>query len=108
MKTFHIEGVKTVPKGKEPGLRDECSTMNGEQSELFETSALTEKIVNAAKGDNQYETLKVTIQKGFPKCKQQVNSEIMPFWNIRDDLSIEDNLIADSKISSKGNIEEFT
>ena len=93
VKTFHIEGVKTVPKGKEPGLRDECSTMNGEQSELFETSALTEKIVNAAKGDNQYETLKVTIQKGFPKCKQQVNSEIMPFWNIRDDLSIEDNLI---------------
>ena len=52
-----------------------------------------------AKEDENYQSLKRYIIEGFPKDKRKIPLEILQYWSIRDQLSIDDDLILfDSKI----------
>ena len=50
------------------------------------------KLKNYAKMDDNYEKLVEAIKKGFPKDKKKCSIAILPYWNIKDELSVEDSL----------------
>ena len=43
--------------------------------------------------DADYILLRDTVENGFPKDKKHCSGESLRFWNIRDDLSVEDGII---------------
>ena len=51
------------------------------------------KIKIVAEEDEQYIELKKIIMKGFPLDKRKIKTCILPFWNIREELSIEDDVV---------------
>ena len=46
-----------------------------------------------AEKDEQYTELKNIILQGFPSDKRKISACILPFWNIREELSIEDEVV---------------
>lgn len=67
---------------------------NEEDSEnLNLQDPLLKKLEELAKEDTLYQNLKTIIINGFPKEKNKLSDEMKPYWTVRDELSIENELI---------------
>lgn len=62
-------------------------------SNLPATESKLDKIREATKNDKQLRDLKETIQPGWPERRSQVTISVQEYWNIRDELSVIDDII---------------
>ncbi|MCG8113106.1 MAG: Ty3/Gypsy family RNase HI domain-containing protein, partial [Candidatus Thiodiazotropha taylori] len=63
------------------------------KQQLFVTDSRLDSIRTAIKNDNKMQKLKQTIACGWPDLRAECDPEILDFWNHRDELSFEDDLI---------------
>ncbi|MCG8076812.1 MAG: DDE-type integrase/transposase/recombinase, partial [Candidatus Thiodiazotropha taylori] len=63
------------------------------KQQLFVTDSRLDSIRTAIKNDNKMQKLKQTIACGWPDLRAECDPEIQDFWNHRDELSFEDDLI---------------
>ena len=52
-----------------------------------------ENMKQSAENDPTYQQVKTAVINGFPKNRQNADPAILPYWNIRDELSIDQALI---------------
>lgn len=43
--------------------------------------------------DEKYKTLIDNVQNGFPSSRDKANASVIPFWNIRNELSVDDGIV---------------
>ena len=69
--------------------------LNAEEVERdsLEGDLMITNIKEIAQKDNDYQELQHTIINGFPNSIEKLNSGIRPYWNIRNNLSVVDDLI---------------
>ena len=60
---------------------------------LFITDGRLEKVRNSIQDDAQMQILKKIILEGWPLMRSECHKDILEFWNHRDELSYEDNMI---------------
>ena len=58
-----------------------------------ETDPILSQVTEAGKKDEQYTELKRLITKGFPTYKDAVHHSSLQYWNIRNELTIENDVI---------------
>ena len=51
------------------------------------------RLRETAAEDQQYCSLVQTVSKGFPKKPDLLSSEVRPYWNIRDELTVDDGIV---------------
>ena len=52
-----------------------------------------QRLKEAAAADDEYQTLKRQVEKGFPQTKNKLLPELAQFWAYKDELCVEDTLI---------------
>lgn len=63
------------------------------KQQLFVTDNRLESIKNEIKKDRQMQNLKQTIICGWPESRAECDPTVLEYWNHRDELSFEDDLI---------------
>ena len=63
------------------------------ERDSLEDDLMITNIKEIAQKDNDYQELQQTIINGFPNSIEKLNSGIRPYWNIRNNLSVVDDLI---------------
>ena len=51
------------------------------------------RLKGIAQEDNQYQLLGQAVSDGFPASKEKLNSQLLPFWKVRHELSVDDGLV---------------
>ena len=60
---------------------------------LCVTDRRLDKIKQAVETDSQMQTLKQTIIQGWPELRSECSKQVLEFWNHRDELSVESDLV---------------
>ena len=57
------------------------------------TSSLLEEICTATDEDDELKSLKEIIYVGWPQSRSDVHLVLLPYWNFRDELSIDNGIV---------------
>ena len=79
---FHIDIEETI-------LIDQDNSPSKVESLITDSSDLEREATN----DREYNTLLSTVIKGFPKGRDILDPNLKPYWNVRDKLSFNKNLV---------------
>ena len=75
------------------GSRYQQFAVNSLQTTIHRNDTRLDKLRKIARDDSECNTLRSRVKEGFPKNIKDVQSAAKQFWNLRDELSIEDELI---------------
>lgn len=54
---------------------------------------ILDRLRTVAMQDEKYKTLIDNVQNGFPSSRDKANASVIPFWNIRNELSVDDGIV---------------
>ena len=78
--------------------------VDGSTRQIFQLNELDEigqelqdptltSITDLARTDNEYQALKKSVEEGFPPCKRSLQNDLLPYWSVKNDLTLEGSLI---------------
>lgn len=76
--------------GKPSGIR---ALRTRDPATTFTRDAGLEKLKNEAEQDTVYQALKRQVLAGFPEKKQDLATELHPYWGVRNNLTTDDDLV---------------